>query len=1009
GSQLNIRELSARYQSYTAALEGDITLEGDYPLQLGLTVDAADLLPDTLPEGSGDQAATVRLQLANSLKDLSIDMAVTGPVVASLTGKVQPLEKDLPASLEIDSESLGWPLISHQQLQARDTVVRIDGTLDDYQLSLSTRVSGEQVPETTLSIAGLANTERVILPEIEVGTLGGTAAATAQVSWIDLLQWRTTWNIANIDPSLQLPEVTGKLDAMLRASGRVENGNWTLDVPAATVSGTLREYPFKLDAKVSKGLDNLWNIDKVILDNGSNRVNVNGTVSDVWKLDAKITLPQLQNLLPELAGGFDATLGLRGPLATPDVDLNASSSVIKYNDILVQGVSIEADIDELFVRDSKLSVAVGTVQSGEQIIRNTRVNLAGKRNEHVLTVFADGPDATAIDLTASGALGDTFDWLGSLDKVELEAPAHRITLNQPTELAWDHTQKKFSVDAHCWVTEGSQLCLQNKVLAEASGTADITLNDYALNRLNPFLPAETTLKGSLAMDATINWGDTLPGGFAATVNSRIIDGGAEVVDASDNVVNFTYDELTLNTQLDPTSVSADLNLVSKNLGQADISIQLDPSGEEKPIEGTLSLDGLDVGVAKAFLPDFDEVAGTLNVSGDVSGLLTDPRFDGEIVLDNPRLRAEMLPLAVTGGRIITTVKGKRAVIGGRLDSGDGTVDIDGSANWQQPGAWRADVTLDGEKLNVQSDPVQESRIDHVVKIGARPGIIRINGDINIPMAVIDVEDLPQGAASVSTDVVVIEDIEAETVVEKAATTPGGTKLVVALNVELGDEVTLSAYGLNARLTGDMTVRVTSPNPPQLGGEIEVVDGIYKQYGQNLKANGQILFVGPVNQSRLDIDAIREIDSEDRVAGLNIGGTVASPEITLFTEPGDKSQDAILSYIVLGRDINEASDQEANLLATAALALTVKGGRNIAGGIASAIGVEDFALETRGSGDSTELVVSGRLNDRLLLRYGRSVFEPESTLYLRYDLTKKLYLEAAQGVDSAVDLFYSFSF
>jgi translocation and assembly module TamB len=138
--------------------------------------------------------------------------------------------------------------------------------------------------------------------------------------------------------------------------------------------------------------------------------------------------------------------------------------------------------------------------------------------------------------------------------------------------------------------------------------------------------------------------------------------------------------------------------------------------------------------------------------------------------------------------------------------------------------------------------------------------------------------------------------------------------------------------------------------------------------------------------------------------------VASPEIVLFTEPGDKPQDSILSYIVLGRDIKETTDQEANLLATAALALTVKGGRSLAGGIASALGVQDFAFETRGRGDDTELVVSGRLNDRLLLRYGRSVFQPISTLYLRYDLTKKLYLEAAQSsLEQAVDLFYSFSF
>ena len=1009
GSQLTIENLSAAYQDYNAQLNGSIELDGDYPLDLALNLDAKDLIPATLPEGEGEQPAKVNVELSNSLRNLNIDTQVTGTFEASLSGSVQPLEMNLPATLELSSSKLGWPVISNQQVQAQQLKVSIDGTLDDYQLKLATRVNGEQVPATDIAIAGLANTKRVTLPDIVIKTLGGTAKAKANVSWKDLLQWDTSWVIKNIDPSLQLPEVSGKLNGNIQASGRVENGSWTLKLPKAQVNGTLRDYPFTLDAKLSKGLDNVWLIDKVILNNDQNQINASGKVSDRWNLQAMVKLPQLQNLLPGLAGGFNADVAVSGALATPNVDLSANSSVVKYNDLVVQGISINADINELFVKDSDLKISLGTIRSGGQEVRNVRGALTGKRSQHRLTLFADGPDATAIDLVASGSLNDKFDWKGLLDTVRLEVPAHTIRLKQPTALSWNNAKKQFAVDAHCWVTEGSNLCLENQVLAEPNGTATITLDRYALNRLEPFLPAETSLQGTLKMDAKVNWGDDQPGGFSATIDTLISDGGAQVVDADENPVSFTYEKLTLNTRLNPESVEADLTLTSKNLGQAAVSIQLDPSGEEKPIKGTLALDGLDIGVAKAFLPDFDEVSGTISLNGDLSGKLTDPRFDGVLKLDNPKLRADALPLPITGGQIVATVKGKRAVIDGKLTSSDkGAITIDGSANWQQTSAWRAEVKLNGEKLNVQSEPLQKSSINHQIRISAQPGIIRVNGDIDIPMAVINVEDLPEGAASVSSDVVIIEDIKPE---KPGAKKPSAsaTRIIVGLNITLGDDVTLSAYGLNANLTGDMSVKMNSPNPIQLGGEIEVVDGIYKQYGQNLTANGKILFVGPVNQTRLAIDAVREIDSEDRTAGLRIQGTVATPEITLFTEPSDKSEDAILSYIVLGRDINEASDQEANLLATAALALTVKGGRNIAGGIANALGVKDFALETKGSGNDTELVVSGRLNDRLLLRYGQSVFDPTSTLYLRYDLTKKLYLEAAKGTEDAVDLFYSFSF
>ncbi len=1004
-----LENASLHYQTYDAKLSGTIEPYDEYPLDLTLELDAQDLIPDTLPEGEGSQPANVTVELSNTLRNININTQITGSVEATLEGVVQPLDKELPLRLSLTAVQLGWPLTTRSQIKASDTVIEVDGTLSDYTLSVLTQLTGDKVPSTGININGLVNKERLSLPDIDIDTLGGAAKGQATVSWVDTLTWNTQWSIDDINPALQIPELSGNLDGSIQASGMANEGRWTLDLKKALVTGDLQNLPFKLDVVLAKTIDDIWTINKVNLNNDKNQVTARGEVSDTWNLDGTVNLPQLQNLLPGLAGGFDADIQVKGALQKPDIKLTAQSSVIKYNEILVQGISIDAAISKLFDKHSDVTIALGSIQTGDQVIRNTRLVLTGSRKNHQFSLFADGPQSTAIDLKASGSLNDRFDWLGSLDSVDLDIPAHKIKLASPTELAWKNSLRKFSIDAHCWTTEGSNLCLENKVLAEPTGIAKITLDQYPLERLNPFLPAETTLKGKLQLDTEVKWGDDQPGGFSAIVDTQITDGGAQVLDATLERVSFSYDELKINSNINLQQITTNLTLTSKNLGTADVAVELDVADEEKPIKGTIKIEALDVGIARAFLPDFDEISGSLSIIGDLAGQLTDPRFNGEVILDNPIARAEILPLSVTGGRIVTTVKGKRAVIDGKLLGDDGAVAIDGSANWQKPGDWRADVLLTGENLTVLVDPVQDSTINHVIKIRAQPNSIRVTGDVEIPMADIDIGELPQGAATVSSDIVIIEDIELEKA-EEQANPPTDLKLQVAVNVTLGDEVNLSAYGLKARLAGDMSVGLKTPNPPQLGGEIEVVDGIYKQYGQNLKANGQILFVGPINQTRLAIDAIREIDSEDRTAGLRIQGTVATPEIVLFTEPADKSQDAILSYIVLGRDINEASDQEANLLATAALALTVKGGRNIVGGIASALGIEDFALETRGNGNDTELVVSGRLNDRLLLRYGRSVFEAQSTLYLRYDLTKKLYLEAAQStLQRAVDLFYTFSF
>jgi len=623
---------------------------------------------------------------------------------------------------------------------------------------------------------------------------------------------------------------------------------------------------------------------------------------------------------------------------------------------------------------------VQSIRAAEQTFSDTAVSLTGRRNAHSLSVSSNGPQDSTLALSLSGSLDDKLDWEGLLS-------------NLP----------------HCWlVSDASRLCLQDEFSTDAQGSARLSLQQYSLQGLNRLLPQNTQVSGLLNTDVDLNWNnENGAGDRTALVSASINEAQVQTQDALGESVTFGYDTITLDAELNPDNIDARLSMASSLLGTADLQIQLDPSDTQSAIDGSVALEGLSVSLAEAFLPDFDTVDGTLSANGRLGGTLVAPEYNGRVVLDAPELRSQSLPLPITGGRLTANIAGQRMTLDGDVLSNEGVIAVDGRG-FLDPENWNVDINLTGKELIVQSDPVQEATINHEIQIVANTRRVSIIGDIEIPEAVIDVAELPEGAATVSSDVVIIEDVEPSEP-ESADDNGPGLNTAIAIEISLGDDVRLSAYGLNANLTGDINVRVRGDRPPQLGGEIQVVNGIFKKYGQDLEANGQILFVGPVDSTRLAIDAEREIETEDRTAGLRIQGTVAQPEITLYTNPADKSQDAILSYVVLGRDINQASDQEADLLAAAALALAVRGGQSVGGDIAGKLGVEEFGLQTRGSGDDTELVVSGRLNDRLLLRYGRGVFDAQSTLYLRYDLTKQLYLEAAQGARDAVDLFYSFSF
>ena len=143
------------------------------------------------------------------------------------------------------------------------------------------------------------------------------------------------------------------------------------------------------------------------------------------------------------------------------------------------------------------------------------------------------------------------------------------------------------------------------------------------------------------------------------------------------------------------------------------------------------------------------------------------------------------------------------------------------------------------------------------------------------------------------------------------------------------------------------------------------------------------------------------------AGIRLSGSAEQPTTQIFSEPAMAQEDA-LSYLVLGRSRTNTGEDN-NMLAEAALGLGLMGSAGVTSDIANKLGIQDFDLDTQGTGNSTAVVASGKINEKLSLRYGVGVFEPANTIALRYLLSKKVYLEVATGVASSLDIFYKRDF
>jgi translocation and assembly module TamB len=113
----------------------------------------------------------------------------------------------------------------------------------------------------------------------------------------------------------------------------------------------------------------------------------------------------------------------------------------------------------------------------------------------------------------------------------------------------------------------------------------------------------------------------------------------------------------------------------------------------------------------------------------------------------------------------------------------------------------------------------------------------------------------------------------------------------------------------------------------------------------------------------------------------------------------------LSYLLLGRPLNDASAEDGQVLASAARSLGLRGGRWLASRIGSTFGLEEARIDTEGGFEEASLVLGKFLSPRLYVSYGVGLFDEANTLLVRYLLSKKLTLEAATGENNRADVLY----
>jgi translocation and assembly module TamB len=227
-----------------------------------------------------------------------------------------------------------------------------------------------------------------------------------------------------------------------------------------------------------------------------------------------------------------------------------------------------------------------------------------------------------------------------------------------------------------------------------------------------------------------------------------------------------------------------------------------------------------------------------------------------------------------------------------------------------------------------------------------------------------------------------------------------------VELQLGDSAHIRAFGLDTRLEGELRFVLPQNREPRAVGELELVDGVFSAYGQVLTIEaGTLTFTGPLDDPLVNVRAIRQVEGPDGTvtAGLELRGRARNVSSSVFSRPAMSEADA-LSYLLIGRPLEEATAADGSVLSGTAYGLGLRQAALITNQVGQNLGLDQ--LSVAGSNQSTTSLVAGKqINPRLYMRYAYGVFTEIGNLLLRYKLSERLTIEAGTGESQSMDLLY----
>ena len=975
GNRISAASLDATSSGVTAGIRGlDTRLEGDVPLNASIAWKHENR------QWSGEGS------FQGSLAALRFDHSLSGEYGADASGTVFLLDRIEPA---VDAV-VNFERWVFGTVVATNGEVRINGSLDEYRAGFDLNVADSQTLSAT--VAGEANGDRNGLEALELVAEGppGRLGINGKLSWLPGFSTDVEIRARDFDPAQVSGLATGRLDADLRLQAESLD---RFSVQIDSLNGMYNDVPASARGNVSRDREH-WRCSGCEAVLGPNRLVVDGELlSDTLSAEIDIEAPELRLIHGDFGGALKANAGVRGSFAMPVVSGNASAANLSWNSWQVTEVSVSSRSSTK--EEIDLDVSVVNLQRDESIFGSGNAKLRGGLG--------------AVDASAQwkyGELTAEADAVVAIDGADIVADVRDASLSEPLAGTWRLVEplrfsvlaQAISVSPHHWRNGDAELNLAEFRMDGREIRVDAVLQEFPLETANAFLPEELRLGGTASANLQLDRdpGGELVGEFRWNQRDTIV----RISPPGDEPIEVGIPVASTLVRLQGGGAEGEARLEIEPGVRGSLEASVDGFSADSTLAARLRLDGEEWAWISALLPEIDNFKGTISSDISASGRLSSPELRGELHWQEGRIAIPALnvPLENIDLKVVGSSAGS-ASVSGTATAGGGTLSVDGRFDNLIRSDRSFTVRLRGSDATLLNWPDYQLSASPDLEFTGNLSGVRASGKVNVDRAEISVRELPEGAVKTSSDVSVAGREE-----EEVQRIPFGGEVTMVLS----EDVHINAFGLDTKVRGQLDFTLPEGREPRAIGELRLVDGVFGAYGQRLTIDeGTMTFTGPLDDPVIFVRAIRVIESVSGTirAGIELRGRAQNLSSSVFSSPSMSEADA-LSYLVLGRPLEDATAADGNMLSGTAYALGLRQASVITSQIGQTLGLDQLAVS--GNNQSTTALVAGKqLNPKLYVRYAYGVFTQVGNLLLRYKLTRRLTIEAGTGAETqSMDLLYS---